>query len=388
MTSPTGQIVTITSGKGGVGKTSVTVNLGLALIQQGLRVCVVDADTNLANINIMLKQVPEYTLEHVINGEKTIREIMLQKDGLYVVPAATGVSDLVNQNRKKIRCVIDAITSLKNEFDYLLIDTSAGISDAVLGYIKGSHRSIFVITSEPTSLTDSYSLLKVLFKSKTYKHTDIVVNFAQNEKHAMNVFSRFSGAVEKYMEYKIGYLGFVYRDDYLSSSVCFQSPLLLQRPNSKTSQCFRDVAQNLHAGLVDLRDDNKPAVDLNKLSTRANFSTEDKIEKTVSLANLENDLGEYIKSNPDSTDEIEITMKNLANKYQQVFSSMPARIQTEANKDQKQVEAIKSLKLKSAAKVTASEPERVDPEYCDYLGSIHIASLLGDYSDSNYESLH
>lgn len=387
MTSPIGQIVTITSGKGGVGKTSVTVNLGLALVQKGLRVCVVDADTNLANINIMLKQVPEYTLEHVINGDKTIREIMLQKDGLYVVPAATGVPQLVDQNKKKSRSVIEAVASLKNEFDFVLIDTSAGISDSVLGYIKGSHQSIFVITSEPTSLTDSYSLLKVMFKSKMHNKIDIVVNFSQNEKHAKNVFSRFSGAVEKYMDYRIGYLGFVYRDDYLSSSVCFQSPMLVERPNSKTSECFRNVARNLHAGLTDLRENNAPDVDFDRADKRAEFSNEEKIEKTVSLVNLENDLDKYLTSNRDSKEEIELTMKRLADKYQQVFSATPAKIQSKAIKDIKQVEAIKSLKLKSVAKVCVSEPERVDPEYSDYLGSIHFASLLGDYAESNYESM-
>lgn len=383
---PIGQIVAITSGKGGVGKTSVAVNLGFALVQRGLRVCVVDADANLANINIMLKQTPEFTLEHVINGEKTINEIMLQKDELCVIPAATGASNLINQSVKKNKCIVDAVTSLKDAFDYVLIDTAAGISDSVLRFIQSSHQSLFVVSSEPTSLTDSYSLLKVLYKNKINKKTDIVINFAQNKQHAMNVFSRFSNAVEQYMGFKVGYLGFIFRDDYLSSSVCFQNPLLLQRPNSKTSQCFQLIAQRLYEGLSERREVVKTQQIEDVSCVTESLLSNESIEKTLSLINLENDFTRYLKTNKQSKNEIEMTLKKLTQQFYQIFeTNVEASAMTQLHDFSKATD--ESLTSQVHEKNTIAVQDRSDHDntfnslqYLGYVDSILFASLVDEYS--------
>ena len=138
------KIITISSGKGGVGKTCASVNLSILLAQQGYKVCLFDADANLANINIMLKLIPEFTLEHVLSGEKSLNDITLHKAGLHVIPGASGISSFVSLAVKQQQRLIQSLQEMKNKYDYLIIDNPAGISENVLSYIKlSNHRATF-----------------------------------------------------------------------------------------------------------------------------------------------------------------------------------------------------------------------------------------------------
>ena len=246
------RILALSSGKGGVGKTSITINTGLALTQKGYRVCVFDADTNLANINIMLRQTPEYTLEHVINGKKSVTEIMLQKEGLYVVPGASGLSDFVNFNKQQKDSLLQALNTCREVFDFILIDSAAGISDSVLSFMQIAQQNVLVITPEPTSLTDAFSLLKVFVKRKPVSHVSVIVNQVVHEQQAKSIYNRFSKAVEKYIGLSVDYIGGIVRDDYFSSSICLQNPVILQNPNGDVSQNFQEIADIISHRQVNL----------------------------------------------------------------------------------------------------------------------------------------
>ncbi|MDH5734559.1 MAG: MinD/ParA family protein [Gammaproteobacteria bacterium] len=236
------KIIAVTSGKGGVGKTSITVNTGIALSQKGYKVCLFDADSNLANINILLGVTPEYTLQHVLSGEKSIHEIMLQKSGLHIVPGASGIADFVGMQPRAQKRLIKALETLENDFDYLFVDTSSGIDTTVLSFVESAHQSIVVITPEPTSLTDAFSLLRVLKRRGHSKKVNIVVNAVSTEQRSQKIFIRFADAVEKYLGYRPVFLGTVLKDDLLPSAVCLQRPVIQYRPTSASSNCFYRLA--------------------------------------------------------------------------------------------------------------------------------------------------
>ena len=241
----TSQVIAITSGKGGVGKTSLTINLGLALARLGRKVCLFDADSNLANINIMLRVMPEYSLEHVIKGDKSITEIIMRKSGISIVPGASGLTEFVDLQPEMQNRMIETIGILEKSYDHMLVDTSAGIHENVLSFIEAAHQCLVVITPEPTSLTDAFSLLRVLKKRDYNKAINIVVNSANAELSARKVFNRFSSAVAKYIGYKLRYLGYVLKDEYMSSAISLQNPIVLQKPESLASRSIIRLASHL-----------------------------------------------------------------------------------------------------------------------------------------------
>ncbi|MBQ0724198.1 MAG: AAA family ATPase, partial [Cycloclasticus sp.] len=189
--SPKARVITITSGKGGVGKSSTSTNLALALTALNKKVCVFDADASLANINILLGLQPKYTLQHLLNGEKTLKDIIIDGPrGLKIVPGATGVAEYTHLTAEQKDVLLLALDQLQQEFDYLIIDTAAGISDDVLDFVKAAQFSIVIITPEPTSLTDSFSLLKVLKRADYSRTSYILVNMAMNYDNSQLIYKR------------------------------------------------------------------------------------------------------------------------------------------------------------------------------------------------------
>lgn len=239
------EVIAVSSGKGGVGKTTLTVNLGIALARQGKKVCLFDADTNLANINILLRETPLYTLQHVLDGEKSISEIIVRSHGISLIPGASGITDFNDLSSYAQQRMLDALTELEQHYDIILVDTSAGIHDNVLDFIQAAHQVIVLITPEPTSLTDSFSLLRMLRKRRYHKRINVVVNQDDSEIAARKVFKRFSGAVAKYIGYHPAYLGYVSKDPVVSSAVCSQVPVRVYRPQTIASQCFDRLGRSL-----------------------------------------------------------------------------------------------------------------------------------------------
>ncbi|QKQ26415.1 MinD/ParA family protein [Candidatus Reidiella endopervernicosa] len=190
-------VIAITSGKGGVGKTSVSTNLGIALASRGQRVCIFDADTGMANINVLLGKSPELTLEHLLSGEHTIDEILIEgPHGVQIVPAASGIADCAQLNHSQHQRLIEALRELESRFDYLLIDTAAGASDTVLEFLRAAQQMVVVITPDPTSMTNAFSLLKIAKNRHIDTPAYILTNQVPNHQKSLEIFQRFQDATK------------------------------------------------------------------------------------------------------------------------------------------------------------------------------------------------
>lgn len=239
-------VIAITSGKGGVGKSSIAVNLGISLAKAGARVCIFDADTGLANINILLGLTPKSSLEHVLFGAKTIEEIMLEGPcGLKVIPGANGIAECVSLHPRQQLRLTRELARIESEFDYLLLDTAAGIAETTLDFVGSAHQSLVVITPEPTSLTDAFSLIKLMHRRRPGMTYQVVVNMCSNVAQAREVYHRFSTAVEKYIGLRTHLLGHLLRDESLRVAVSLQSPVALFPETDPSSRSFIRLADAL-----------------------------------------------------------------------------------------------------------------------------------------------
>ena len=239
-------VIAITSGKGGVGKSSIAVNLGISLAKTGARVCIFDADTGLANINILLGLTPKAGLEHVLFGAKSIEEIMLPGPfGVKIIPGANGISECVSLHPRQQLRLTRELARIEGDFDYLLLDTAAGIADNTLDFVGSAHQSVVVITPEPTSLTDAFSLIKVMHRRRPSMTYQVVVNMCSNVAQAREVFHRFSTAVEKYIGVHPQNLGYLLRDESMRVAVTLQSPVALFPETDPSSRSFIRLADAL-----------------------------------------------------------------------------------------------------------------------------------------------
>lgn len=238
------RIIAVTSGKGGVGKTNATTNLGIALAMRGHRVCIFDADTSLANINILLGLSPQHTLEHLLRGEKDVKEITVEGPrGVRIVPGASGMSQLVGLEESQRAKLLGALESLEKDFDYLLIDTAAGVDDNVLSFIQSAQYAVVVISPEPTSLTDAFALIRVMQRRGFDRPIYVLVNMVADFNNSMDVFRRFQNAVQKYLHAKVRYLGYITLDETVISAVHLQRPVVLMEPEAPASRCFYTIAE-------------------------------------------------------------------------------------------------------------------------------------------------
>jgi len=334
----TAQILAIASGKGGVGKTSLAVNTGIMLSKMGYRVCLFDADTNLANINIMLKVMPEYTLEHVLRGEKSIRDIVINKSGISLVPGASGITDFINLELKEQHRLIQAVSVLEREYDYLLVDTSAGIHDNVLSFIELAHQSVLVITPEPTSLTDAFSLIRVLHKKGYKKRFNVVVNSTTSELAARKIYKRFSMAVAKYIGCKVAYLGFIIKDEQLAEAICLQSPVVISQPSALSSRCFSRISQTI-SKMTKQKSGGKglslfwkkelstqtPNFDYQESarSIRHQYLSENQLTKRQLIVDHKHSILDFIDDLDMSREEVQGTMEQFIDAYVRRFDAFP-----------------------------------------------------------------
>ncbi len=252
-------VIAIASGKGGVGKTSISVNLGISLAKSGKRVCIFDADTGLANVNILLGLAPQFTLEHVLFGAKTIEEVLLSGPfGMKVIPGANGISECVTLHPRQQMRLTRELARIESEFDYLILDTAAGIADNTLDFASAAHQTVVVITPEPTSLTDAFSLVKLLHRRRQIKQFQIIVNMANSATQAREVFHRFNAAVEKYVGVPTHLLGFLLLDESLRNAVSLQHPVALFPDTDPSSRSFLRLADALQESFEHLTD--QPAI--------------------------------------------------------------------------------------------------------------------------------
>jgi len=248
------RIITVTSGKGGVGKTNLSINMAIGFSRIGKKVVVMDADLGLANVNVMLNIVPKYNLFHVIRKEKTIKEITLETEfGISIVPGASGFAQIANMREDQRRGFIEELDTLSSA-DIIIIDTSAGVSSNVLDFIAAADDAVIITTPEPTSITDAYGIIKILASDSEYDTLNmglkLVVNRARNASVAKEVSDRMIRIAGQFLNLKLDYLGFVYDDPAVSQAVLRQRPFMVMDPKCKAGICVQH--------LVERMDKNKP----------------------------------------------------------------------------------------------------------------------------------
>jgi len=238
--------IAIASGKGGVGKTNIIANLGIALKKMGKEVLIFDADLGLSNIDVLLSLAPKYNIEHLIKGERSLKEIIIEgANGIKILPAGNGVQELTNLNEFDRLRVIEQFDEYTEKVDILLIDTSAGISENVTFFCTAVQENIIVVTPEPTSITDAYALIKILNNKYHEKDFNLVVNLAKNEDEAKEVYKRLSIVTEKFLKVDLHYLGFVRYDENVKRAVKMQDAFVNAFPNTNASKDIFDIANKI-----------------------------------------------------------------------------------------------------------------------------------------------
>ncbi|RMF88777.1 MAG: MinD/ParA family protein [Nitrospinota bacterium] len=240
------KVFSITSGKGGVGKTHIVVNLAFALRRLGARVMIFDADLGLANVDVLLGLTPQCNIQHVLDGQKSLEEILIEgPEGIIILPASSGVQDLVDLSESQQLQLLAELDSLERDIDILLVDTGAGISSNVMYFNVAAQEIIVVVTPEPTSITDAYALMKVLATKYAEKHFKVLLNAVSDAVEAKEVFRRLSLVAERFLDISIDYLGFIVYDPAFSKAVRRQKALLDLYPHSAAGRCFQQLARHL-----------------------------------------------------------------------------------------------------------------------------------------------
>lgn len=240
------KVIAVTAGKGGVGKSNVSVNLAVALAQLDKNVMLMDADLGLANIDIMLGLHTKYNLSHVVQGLCDLSDIILQGPaGIQVIPAASGTEFMTHLSHAEHAGMIDAFNELTDDLDYLIIDTAAGISDTVLSFARSSQELVVVVCDEPTSLTDAYALIKVLSKRYDRTHFHILANMVRNIKDGRDLFQKLFRVAEQFLDVHLDYLGAIPFDEHVHKAVKKQKPVLIAYPESFASSSLRELADGV-----------------------------------------------------------------------------------------------------------------------------------------------
>jgi flagellar biosynthesis protein FlhG len=241
------RVIAVTSGKGGVGKTNISVNLAASLSLAGQRVMLMDADLGLANVDVLLGLEPHFDLQHVISGEKSLDEIIVEGPlGIHVVPASSGVERMAELTSVEHASLISAFSELEQPIDVLIVDTAAGIADGVVSFPKACQEVIVVVCDEPTSLTDAYALIKVLSMRHGIKQFQILANMVKDESQGLNLYEKLLNTTDRFLEVGLKYLGAVPFDEQLRQSVRAQKPVVEAYPRSPAAKALVRIGEKIN----------------------------------------------------------------------------------------------------------------------------------------------
>ncbi len=242
------RVIAVASGKGGVGKTNVSVNLAVSLSKIGNRVLLMDADMGLANVDIMLGLQTDYNLSHVLDGQKELRDVMVEGPaGVKVIPAASGVRRMAQLSAMENAGIINAFSELNGDLDVLIVDTAAGIADSVVSFCRAAQEVVVVVTDEPASITDAYALIKVLSRDYKLSKFRLLANMSRSPAHGQQLYEKLARVCEQFLDVTIDYLGTVPFDHDLREAVQKQVPVTVHRPNSVSSKAFQAMAQKIES---------------------------------------------------------------------------------------------------------------------------------------------
>jgi flagellar biosynthesis protein FlhG len=241
-----GRVIAITSGKGGVGKTNIVANLGVAFQRLGKKVLILDADMGLGNLDVLIGLAPKYNLSHVIRGEKTAPEIILTgPEDIQILPASSGIQELTNlTTEQKIR-VLSQLDVLVDSIDILLIDNAAGISSNVMDFNVTAQEILVVVSPEPTALTDAYALMKVLSLKYSVKHCKLLVNLVTSTQEGKEIYRQLNLVASRFLDITIDYIGCVSYDVRVTECVKRQKIVSEMYPSTTASRCFLSLAKKI-----------------------------------------------------------------------------------------------------------------------------------------------
>jgi flagellar biosynthesis protein FlhG len=240
------KVIAVASGKGGVGKTNITVNLGVALATQGKQVLLLDADLGLANIDVMLGLHPQFNLQHVLDGSKTLAEIIVEGPaGLKIIPAASGVQKMAELSPAEHAGMIQAFSEMEQHIDILLIDSAAGIADSVVSFTRAAQEVIVVVCDEPASITDAYAFIKLLSREYKVDHFHIIANMCRTIQEGRELFNKISMVCDRFLEVNLDFMGIVPFDEDLRRAVKKQRAVVDFLPRSKSAVAFTHLAKKI-----------------------------------------------------------------------------------------------------------------------------------------------
>lgn len=241
------RVIAVASGKGGVGKTNVTVNLAISLSALGKDVTILDADLGLANIDVLLGLHSKMNLSHVINGECNLEEVLLEGPaGIKIIPASSGVKNMAELSPAQHAGLVSAFSELSHNIDVLLVDTAAGISDSVVSFSRAAQEVLVVVCDEPASITDAYALIKLLNKEQGIFRFHILANMVSGPQQGREVYDKLSKVAERFLDVALDYVGHVPHDEHLQKAVKRQKAVVEVFPRSRAAQAFQTLSKKVN----------------------------------------------------------------------------------------------------------------------------------------------
>ena len=240
------QVIAVTSGKGGVGKTNISVNLAVAMAKTGKAVMLLDADLGLANVDVLLGLQTRANLSHVLDGSHSLEEIIVSgPSGINIVPASSGVKRMANLTTNEQAGLIRAFSELNYPLDTLVVDTAAGVSDSVMAFTRAAQEVVIVVCDEPTSITDAYALIKVLSRDFGANRFHVLANMAQDEQEGRTLYLKLARVCERFLDVTLHFLGTVPYDPALRKAVQRQTAVVEALPGSPSARAFKSLARTV-----------------------------------------------------------------------------------------------------------------------------------------------
>lgn len=240
------QVIAVTGGKGGVGKTNVSINLSVSLAAMGRRVALLDADLGLANIDVLLGLRPTHNLEDVLSGQCSLTDVMLTGPaGIRIIPASSGTQRMSMLGTTEHAGLIHAFSEVSDQIDVLVIDTAAGISDSVISFVRASQEVLIVVCDEPSSITDAYALIKILNTDYGVDRFRVVANMTRTTQEGRNLFNKLTQVTDRFLDVTLQYVGNIPFDESIRKSVQRQRPVVEFSPRSKASIALKQLAEKV-----------------------------------------------------------------------------------------------------------------------------------------------